>query len=66
MRLIQTYHSANREAAAKVYRSAEWEEYIVRFFRQGSELRDAAYHTDDKGDALNTAKYEVSRFAFAH
>ena len=46
MRLIHTVN-----ADVKVYRDAEWDEYVVKV--KGKP--EASYHTDDKQDALATA-----------
>ena len=43
--------------SAKVYRNAEWQEYVVKFYAvEGVHLKSADYHTDDKADALKTAE----------
>lgn len=41
----------------KLYRDADWEEFVVQFFKKGVHQSKADYHTDDKGDAQDTAKY---------
>lgn len=38
----------------KVYRNAEYNEYVNRLFIDGVELIDSSYHTDDKQDALDS------------
>jgi len=43
------------EYTVKVYRDTEWNEYVSRLFKDGVELVNASYHTDDKEDALDTA-----------
>ena len=43
---------------ARVYRDSEYDEYVVKFDHFGSYVEGADYHTDDKQDALDTAKYE--------
>ncbi len=41
----------------RVYRNAEWDEYVVKFFNhQGVHMDASDYHTSDKQDALDTAK----------
>lgn len=40
---------------AVVYKDSEWDEYVVRFFRNGKYESGADYHTDDKEDAVGTA-----------
>lgn len=34
-----------------------YQEYVVRLFNNGAENRDAKYYTDDKDDALGTARH---------
>lgn len=41
--------------AVKVYRSAEFNTFVVRLFIDGAERIDASYETDDKQDAVGTA-----------
>lgn len=57
MRLIAEIPGAR--VSAKVYRDAEWGEYRVRFYALGTHLRDADYHTDDREDAMSTARCTV-------
>lgn len=45
---------------ARVYRDAEWDEYRVRYYREGVRQPTADYHTDDKAEALGVADH------FAH
>ena len=56
LRRIETILNDGKKLAAKVYRDAEWQEYRVKFFRDGKYQRDADYHTDDKADAQFTAR----------
>ena len=55
-KLIQKRASASGARQARVYRDAEWDEYVVKFDeRMGTAWihREAAdYHTSDKQDAL--------------
>jgi hypothetical protein len=46
---------------ATIYRDHEWEEYRVKFHKDGKHLPNADYHTDDKEDAHDTAKAELKR-----
>ena len=39
-----------------VYWDSEWEEFIVHLFENGVKNEGASYHTDDKNDAIETAK----------
>lgn len=42
---------------AKVYRDVEWQEYRVKFYDvENNHLVEADYFTDDKEDAILTAK----------
>lgn len=51
---------------AKVYRDAENDCFVVRFYKDGRvHLIRADYETDDRGDAIDTAKAEVRR-AYRH
>lgn len=41
----------------RVYRNVEWNEYVVKFYNhQGVHMDASDYHTNDKQDALDTAK----------
>ena len=52
----------NNDLLVKVYRDSDWNEYVCRLFINGTENKDASYHTDDKLDALDTATAMI-RFA---
>lgn len=60
LRLIDTITSDLRPTGqllvGKVYRDAEWNEYRVKFYADGHYNPRADYHTDDKKDAIDTAK----------
>lgn len=60
MRLIKTI--ANGHYQAKIYRDAEWDEYVVVFFRDGKRLPDADYHTGDWDDADATAQAVLNSY----
>lgn len=50
----------------RVYRDREWNEYVVRFYSfvgdcGWSRLDDAEYRTDDRSDAMGTARVWVDR-----
>lgn len=49
------------EVTAKVYKDNEWEEYVVQFYKDGIELKDASYHTDDLDDALSTTNAQLTQ-----
>ena len=42
-----------------------YQEYVVRQFNNGAENRDAKYYTDDKGDAIGTARNMFKSFLSA-
>lgn len=65
MRLINTIHKASEELTVKTYRDTEWGEYRVKMYVKGQHLQDADYHTDDKEDALDTARGIVTRYTQA-
>ena len=46
---------------ARIYRDTDWSEYRVRFFRDGQHMANADYHTDDKTDANDTARFTVDQ-----
>lgn len=54
-RLIETISAG--QSVAKVYRDSEWGEFVVSLFRAG--VKTADYHTEDKTDALQTARLMV-------
>lgn len=45
---------------AKVYWDAEWQEYIAKFYLLDGQTKEVwDYHTTDKEDAINTARFEL-------
>ena len=44
-----------RAPAATVFYNFEYEEFVVKFYRNGVALPDADYFTDDRLDAIETA-----------
>lgn len=38
-------------------------EFRVRFFHDGEHFEESDYFTDDKADAISTARYELDRMA---
>lgn len=38
----------------KVMRDSDWDEYVVKFYRNESHAVKADYHCDDREDAVNT------------
>jgi hypothetical protein len=61
MRLIKTHTLGPH--TAKVYNNPDWEEKVVKFFKDGVYQPKADYHTDDIGDAHATATYGLERQA---
>lgn len=59
-KLIETIKNETLGNVAKVYRDAEWNEYVVVFCALGVKQEGADYHTDDKEDAINTARVFVA------
>lgn len=57
-RLIQIIGEPAR-AQARIYRDSEWNEYRTVFYMAGTVIGTA--HTDDKQDAIDTAKAELAR-----
>ena len=57
MRLLTqtSFNISGNERCVKVYKDAEYGEFVCRLFINGVENATASYHTDDKLDALQTA-----------
>lgn len=45
--------------SATIRYDADFDEWIVQFFKDGKHQANADYHTDDEQDALATAKYWI-------
>ena len=61
-RLIRNFHgttSSGKTVAAKVYWNSEYKEYKVKWLIDGVHSANADYFTDDKEDAIATAKLPV-------
>lgn len=56
LRKIESISNEKELLKAGVYRDAEWQEYRVKFHRQGIYQENADYHTDDKSDAQHMAR----------
>lgn len=56
LRRIETIFNDTLGLRAKVYRDSTWQEYRVKFFRDGTYREEADYHTDDLSDAQFTAR----------
>lgn len=56
LRKIESITSNETLKHATVYRDAEWDEYVVRFYTNGAYHEGADYHTDTEQDAQFTAR----------
>lgn len=56
LRKIETLTGEAPDRKAVVYRDTEWDEFRVKFHQGGVYLAKADYHTEDKEDALDTAR----------
>lgn len=61
MRKVGSFFNTATGKTANVYRDSEWQEYRVKFYRNGVYQKDADYHCDDRLDADQTAVYWVNR-----
>lgn len=61
-KILEIEHTTARGTrhTVKVYRDAEYNEYIVKQW-SGDVLQDSEYFTSDKQDALLTAQYIIDR-----
>ena len=46
---------------ARIMRDTETDEFVVKFYDRGQFLKNANYYTNDEGDAIGTARAELSR-----
>lgn len=58
-RVTDTFENPDNGMRAVVRYSRDFEEYDVRFFRDGVELVDSRYFTSDHVDATGTAKASI-------
>jgi hypothetical protein len=58
MRLIHTFHKSSG-ITARVFHSAEYEEFIVRFYDGKDHIVNLDYFTDKREDALSTARIQL-------
>lgn len=56
MSLKRIHVETNGDRTVKVYRDSEWNEYRARLYESGKLYAPADYHTDDRTDAIETAK----------
>jgi hypothetical protein len=62
LRLIKT-HTGPKGHVAKVYKDRDYGEHRVKFFSpEGKHMSYADYHTDDVGDANDTAQGQLNRY----
>lgn len=59
-RTVKTVHG-DAQCWARVQWSPELEEFRVRFYRHAERMEEADYFTDDRADAMGTARAEVAR-----
>lgn len=55
------YSSQTSGASAKVFR-AQPGEFVVKFYKDKKHLAEANYFTDNKEDAIRTAKYVIDNW----
>lgn len=55
MALKRIYGASHNGVTVRVFRDAEWQEYLVRYYWQGVLMPDCDYHTNDKADAIGKA-----------
>lgn len=59
LRLVSKVQAGNK--LAKIYKDSDWDEYRVKFYTDGKyDGEDSDHHTDDKEDAVNTAKFQIT------
>ena len=44
---------------AKIFRDTDYNEFIVRFYKDNTLIKEADYFTDDREDAVGTAEAEL-------
>ena len=60
MRKIKSFHAGEIDITVEF--DSVYQEYVVRLFNNGAENRDAKYYTDDKEDAIGTARLIFKSF----
>ena len=63
MRKIKNFRAGNIDVSVEY--DSVYQEYVVRQFHNGTENRDAKYYTDDKEDAISTARHMFKSFLSA-
>jgi len=59
MRLIEVFKKG--KITLRVLYDREWDEYSVKWYDDGEHDEDKTYYTNDKKDALGTAKLSLER-----
>jgi hypothetical protein len=60
MKLVSKHEPEGSVHTAKVYKDSDWDEYRVKYFKNGKHIgEDSDYHTDDLDDAKSTADSEI-------
>ena len=60
MRKIKNFRAGDIDVSVEY--DSVYQEYVVRQFHNGTENRDAKYYTDDKEDAIGTARLIFKSF----
>lgn len=61
LRKIITIDNKDTGRKMSIYRDAEFNEFVVKFFEGGVYLAEADYHTDDSVDAHDTANNWINK-----
>lgn len=61
LRKLGVFFNQITDKKAEIFRDTEWEEFRVKFYRQGQYQIHADYHTDDRKDANDTAAHWVNK-----
>ncbi len=56
MKRLETIINTKTGREACVYKDSDWQEWRVKFYEHGIHLLNVDYHTDDKADAMHTAR----------
>ena len=60
MRKVKNFRAGDIDVSVEF--DPDIQEYVVRQFHKGFENRDAKYYTDDKEDAISTARHIFKSF----
>ena len=61
MRKLTSIDNKNTNRKISIYRNADYNEWVVRFYENDIHLTEADYHTDDSADAYDTANSWVNK-----